>query len=255
MQSRFGAGLLCGGEFVVTIPGSPPRQPTAPVPAATTHPTPQARAASSATPTPPRLNPYVANGPAGPCIALGPATGTANVTVSIWIAAQRLGPCPVVTAAPGAVAAPLPPLDPATLAVQFWQTIPLPVPHPSIPPGYAITGKLAYLVTDGTLTPAHYQRATPLGPLTITARGSYFVDWGDGTLPTWTGPYRQEGGPYPGGQVFHTYDFTGTVNVTVREVWTATWALGPAHGALSTLHTTGTVPGFPVRQLQAVITN
>ena len=153
------------------------------------------------------------------------------------------------------MAAPLPPLDPATLAVQFWQTIPLPVPHPSIPPGYAITGKLAYLVTDGTLTPAHYQRATPLGPLTITARGSYFVDWGDGTLPTWTGPYRQEGGPYPGGQVFHTYDFTGTVNVTVREVWTATWALGPAHGALSVLHTTGTVPGFPVRQLQAVITN
>ncbi len=129
------------------------------------------------------------------------------------------------------------------------------MPHPSIPPGYAVTGKLAYLVTDGTLTPAHYQRATPLGPLTITARGSYFVDWGDGTLPTWTGPYRQEGGPYPGGQVFHTYDFTGTVNVTVREVWTATWALGPAHGALSALHTTGTVPGFPVRQLQAVITN
>ena len=129
------------------------------------------------------------------------------------------------------------------------------MPHPSIPPGYAITGKLAYLVTDGTLTPAHYQRATPLGPLTITARGSYFVDWGDGTLPTWSGPYRQEGGPYPGGQVFHTYDFTGTVNVTVREVWTATWALGPAHGALSALHTTGTVPGFPVRQLQAVITN
>ena len=45
------------------------------------------------------------------------------------------------------------------------------------------------------------------------------------------------------------------MNVTVREVWTATWALGPAHGALNTLQTTGVVAGFPVRQLQAVITN
>jgi hypothetical protein len=130
----------------------------------------------------------------------------------------------------------------------------LPVPRPSIPPGYAITGKIAYLVTHGTVAPARYQRNTPLGILTITARGSYLVDWGDGTLPTWTGPYHEEGGPYPNGRIFHTYDNTGTVTVTVREAWTASWALGPASGVLAALQTTATVAGFPVRQLQAVIT-
>jgi hypothetical protein len=149
----------------------------------------------------------------------------------------------------------VPAIDPASVAVQFWRTIPLPVPHPSIPPGYAITGKLAYLVTDGTLAPARYQRRTPLGTLTITARGSYLVDWGDGTLPAWTGPYRVEGGPYPNGLISHNYDDTGTVTVIVREVWTATWALGRANGVLAALQTAATLADFPVTQLQAVITN
>jgi hypothetical protein len=138
--------------------------------------------------------------------------------------------------------------------VQFWRTIPLPVPHPSIPPGYAITGKLAYLVTDGTVAPARYEKPTPLGALSISARGSYLVDWGDGTFPTWTGPYGEEGGPYPDGLIFHTYDNTGSVTVTLREVWTATWALGSDHGVLAALQTTATVADFSVRQLQAVIT-
>jgi hypothetical protein len=169
--------------------------------------------------------------------------------------AQRLQLCQTPTApAPGLAAAPLPPVDPGTLAVQFWRTIPLPVPRPSIPPGYAITGKLAYLVTHGSVAPARYQRPTPLGTLAITTRGRYLVDWGDGTLPAWTGPYGQEGGPYPNGRIFHTYDNVGTVTVTVREVWTATWALGSAHGVLGALQTTATLAGFPVRQLQAVIT-
>jgi hypothetical protein len=159
-----------------------------------------------------------------------------------------LGACP--TANPQT---PLPAIDPAALAVQFWQTIPLPVPRPSIPPGYAITGKPAYLVTDGTLAPARYQRPTPLGALLIIARGSYLVDWGDGTLPTWTGPYAHEGAPYPNGSIFHTFDNIGPVTVTVREVWTATWSLGPAHGDLNALHTTASITAFPVHQLQAVI--
>ena len=75
-------------------------------------------------------------------------------------------------------------MDPGELAIQFWQKIPLPVPHPSIPPNYAITGLPAYLVTDGTLAPAPYQRETPLDPLSITAHGSYVIDWEDGTSPT-----------------------------------------------------------------------
>src|SRR5262249_25047193 len=150
----------------------------------------------------PPLTPYVANGPTGPCLALGPVSPTANATVSLWMAAQRLQACQTPTAAaPNLAATPFPPVDPGTLAVQFWRTIPLPAPRPSIPPGYAITGKLAYLVTHGTVAPARYQRRTPLGTLAITARGRYMVDWGDGTSPAWTGPYGQEGGPYPDGRI------------------------------------------------------
>jgi hypothetical protein len=233
---RFGGTIDCGGGFVVTTPASQPPHVTLSL----THTPRQA---------PPPLAPYVANGPAGPCIALGPANPV-NATIASWAAAQHLPPCPATGAGP-----PLPPINPATLAVRFWQTIPLPVPKPAIPPGYAITGKAAYLVTNGTLAPAPYQQPTPLGPLTITARGSYLIDWGDGTLPTWTGPYRQEGRAYPNGTIFHTYDNTGTLTVTVREVWTAAWALGPATGALNTLQTTATIAAFPVDQLQAVITS
>jgi hypothetical protein len=147
-----------------------------------------------------------------------------------------------------------PAVNPVMLAVQFWQTIPLAVPKPTIPPGYAITGKPAYLVTDGTLEPGAYQRATPLGRLTIIAHGSYLVDWGDATSPTWTGPYDREGRGYPNGTIAHTYDNVGTVTVTVEESWSATWTLGAAGGVLAALHTTATIADFPVRQIQALIT-
>ena len=78
--------------------------------------------------------------------------------------------------------------------------------------------------------PGSLSTKTPLGPLSITAHGSYVIDWGDGTSPTWNGPYQQEGLPYPNGIVIHTYDNVGTVTVTVQEVWTATWRLGAATG-------------------------
>jgi hypothetical protein len=124
-----------------------------------------------------------------------------------------------------------------------------------VPPGYAITGLPAYLVTDGTLHPNPYLANTPLGPLTIVATGSYLVNWGDGTSPTWAGPYGQEGRPYPNGNIAHTYDNTGFVTVTLDENWSAVWTLGPFHGVLPDLRTVAAIPNFRVSQLQAVITS
>jgi hypothetical protein len=112
----------------------------------------------------------------------------------------------------------------------------------------------AYLVTNGTLAPPPYQRQTPLGPLDITARGSYLVDWGDATGPTWAGPYWQEGRPFPNGNIAHTYDNVKTVTVTVQEVWTATWRLGSATGQLTALSTTATIPDFTIKQIQSILT-
>lgn len=176
---------------------------------------------------------------------LNPADGQNAGAVSIFLIGVY-GLCP---------GAPVPPalaVNPAVLAAQFWQTIPLPVPKPSIPPGYAITGKPAYLVTDGTVDPPSWTNATPLGPLTVTAHGTYRVDWGDGST---TGPFSAEGQPYPQGSIVHTYDVAGTATVTVTEQWTATWTLGAAGGALQQLQTQAAIPNLRIQQLQAVLTH
>lgn len=188
------------------------------------------------------------NGPNGPCLTLTPANPQQNATVTQWLATVRFPACPP---APPQVTAQRPVLDPVTLAVQFWRTIPLPVPRPQVPPGYALTGKPAYLVTNGTTDPAPFVEQTPLGTLTVRAAGSYLVDWGDGS--GWQGPYRSEGQAYPDGNIAHVYDYAGAVTVTVEEQWTAQWSLAGAQGRLGGLHTTAVLGGFAVRQAQAVI--
>lgn len=205
-------------------------------------------APATRTSPPPPMAPYVANGPNGPCIAFGPAGPAPNTTVLAWLQSQHFPPCPAATRPPVAA------IDPTTLAISFWRTVRLPVPRPSVPPGYAVTGMPSYLVTNGTLHPAPFRLATPLGELTVTATGQYMVDWGDGTTPTWSGPYNAEGRPYPNGNIAHTYDNTGTVTITLLENWTATWTIGPDGGTLGGLRTTATIPNFRIGQLQAVIT-
>lgn len=236
-RSEDGQDINCGGGYVIGQPGysdsSPSRAPAHPV--------------SSNVP-PPILVQFVANGPNGPCIALGAPSINSNATVSAWLATLNLPPCPATPTVPARI-------DPQLLAQNFWKTIALPVPKPQIPPGYAITGMPAYLVTNSTTAPAPYVFATPLGQLRIDASGSYFVNWGDLRSPGWSGPFPFEGEPYPNGKISHTYDDVGTVTIVVREAWTATWHLGTATGSLAGLATTATIPNYPIRQEQAVITN
>lgn len=184
-------------------------------------------------------------------MAMGPANPTPNARVTVWLATKHLPPCPPAAAAKG----PPPRPSPAQIALHYWRTIPLPVPHPAVPPGYAVTGKTAYLVTGGTVDPGEYRFATPLGPLTITATGYYLVDWGDGTSPTWTGPYPENGVAWPDGMITHVYDQVASVTLAVHEVWRATWTLAGDRGTLTGLATNGAIAGLPVRQIQAVITS
>jgi hypothetical protein len=161
-----------------------------------------------------------------------------------------LVPCPVPPG-PGVRGRVLP-VSPAQLAERFWYSVRLPVPKPVSQPDFGVTGKLVYLQAGDTNTPPAWTRATPFGALEITAHGVYTVDWGDGS--TSTGPYTTPGGPYPRGVITHTYDVVGTVTITVREYWKATWTIGARGGTLADLRTTGTLPDFPIRQIQAVIT-
>jgi len=155
-------------------------------------------------------------------------------------------PCPAQPRAPGQ---PAPVETPAMVSARYWELIPLPKPQPKIAPGRAITGKLAYLETNGELTHT-YTNSTAFGPLEIVAKGSYTVDWGDGTT---TGPHSFEGKPWPDGEITHGYRDIGSYNVVVTENWTASWRLGGESGVLRTLRTTGRIDDFPVQQIQAVI--
>lgn len=141
------------------------------------------------------------------------------------------------------------PEDPSAIALRYWEQIPLPKPNPTIAPGWAITGKLAYLETNGELRHT-YTNSTAIGPLEIVATGTYYVDWGDGEK---SGPHTVEGKPWPEGTITHEYTWARTYNIVVTERWTATWRLGGKSGTLRELQTTGRIDNFPARQIQAVI--
>jgi hypothetical protein len=233
----------------VQSPATPPQPPQRTPPAHDT------RASGGPPPSVP-VYPYPAVGPNGLCSATGPNQGTPLNIQAFYAAGVVLPSCvPAATTPAPAGNTGLPAIDPAAISVAFWRTVPLPKPDPQVPPGYAVTGLPAYLVTNGTVRPAPYTDNTPLGPLTIVATGTYSVDWGDSSRPAWAGPYGQEGQAYPNGTITHTFDYVGTVTVTVVENWTATWTLGPDHGVLPDLETRAAIPDLQIRQLQAVITN
>lgn len=135
------------------------------------------------------------------------------------------------------------------IARRHWEEIPLPAPRPRIEPGRAITGKVAYLQTNGA-TAHTYTNNTVFGPLYITASGSYTVNWGDGET---TGPYSFEGLAWPDGQITHEYQVVGRYDIVVTEKWSATWSFSGQSGVLRTLQTEGRIDDFPVEQIQAVI--
>ncbi|MPZ89359.1 MAG: hypothetical protein GEU81_15085 [Nitriliruptorales bacterium] len=152
---------------------------------------------------------------------------------------------------PAAGAVPGPALPaPEEIALRFWEQVRLPAPEPHIAPGYAVTGKTAYLET-GAQPNASFERVTPLGTLTIQASAELWVDWGEGEGPQ--GPYASLGGPWPHGEITNVYAEAGTVDVTVTQQWSATWALAGATGTLGGLSTTATIPDLAIEQLQAVL--
>ncbi len=139
---------------------------------------------------------------------------------------------------------------PESYAARYWELVPLPKPKPFIAPGWAITGKLAYMETKGEVRHVYTNATTPFGPLEIFATGRYYVDWGDGET---SGPHSMEGTPWPEGEITHDYVWARTYDIVVTERWTATWQLGGRSGTLRELRTSGRIEDFPARQIQAVI--
>ena len=162
------------------------------------------------------------------------------------------------------------PIDPADAvpAVTIRDTVralvtdQLPRPTLSVPPGYAMTGMPAYLVT-GDEHDLIYNTGRQvdiegfLFDIDISASGVSTVDWGDGSEPV---TYTQPGRPYPDGEVHHTYRDRGDVDITVTDEWeivfTATTATGTTlTDTVTTTLATTTLDDLEVQEYRAVRVN
>ena len=198
--------------------------------------------------------PQLVSSPTGACVVttviyVSTPQDQASLTAANALRMPQFTPqWPLCQGAPAGPAAPAP----AAIAAQFWNSQgenPLMKPAPRIRPGYAVTGKTAYLETGGTVAQA-FNDPTGAGPLQIQASGQFWVDWGDGT--PLAGPYDSTGAPYPDGTITHVWADTGSYVVTVYEKWTARWSLAGQTGTLGGLRTVGRIPAFPVKELVSV---
>ncbi|MFP5309101.1 MAG: hypothetical protein ACLGIR_05925 [Actinomycetes bacterium] len=164
-----------------------------------------------------------------------------------------VGPCP------GAAAATIDP----TPALEFAASIvdQLPRPAPIVEPGEALTGLRMYLELGPELTPGEpltFERTRTLAlgevtvPVTVSAVGTYTVDWGDGS-PVEThdraGRGYREGAP----AVTHVWQDRGTYTVTVQDTWVLT-VRAEGVGTFTLRRTlTPRSRDVPVTEVQAVI--
>jgi hypothetical protein len=147
-------------------------------------------------------------------------------------------------------------IPPAMLRDAITRTIRDDMPRPTVevPPGYALTGMEAYLVTNHQLEYGPVTHTVDLGiavlDVIVTATGVTEVDWGDGTVAT----YHTPGTPWPDGNVTHTYRDTGIVTISVTDIWQVTYRV-PALGIEDTVTAplpSRTLDDFEVQQVQAV---
>jgi hypothetical protein len=147
-------------------------------------------------------------------------------------------------------------IPPAMLRDAITRTIRDDMPRPTVevPPGYALTGMEAYLVTNHQLEYGPATHVVDLGiaelDVTVTATGMTEVDWGDGTVVT----YHVPGTPWPEGNVTHTYRDTGIVTISVTDIWQVTYRV-PELGIEDTITAplpAQTLEDFEVQQVQAV---
>lgn len=120
-------------------------------------------------------------------------------------------------------------LDPDDVAAMYWEGASSPPPPTPlhVAPGRALTGLPAYLEIGGD-NPYTETHDTPLGVLTFSMTPRYVVSWGDGaTVET-----ESQGGPYPDGDLVHTYTDAEAITITVDAYWRTGWTLAGESGSL-----------------------
>lgn len=144
-----------------------------------------------------------------------------------------------------------PGVTPEQVAFAFLREIVPPGPDPWIAPGFALSGKRAFLETRAPLS-VPQAHPTPMGTLEVTLKATSFeVDWGDGSGSD-QGPFAAPGQPWPDGTARHTYTDVNRYDVVVTQSWDAQWRLAGQAGVLRGLTSIDRLEDFEVRQLQAV---
>lgn len=144
-------------------------------------------------------------------------------------------------------------VSPSQIVTAYWkQTIvnQLPSPNYSIPPGFALTGMPAFLVSNCVLNRRFYDQ-TQIGTADIVAQGQIWVRW-DNNLP-WSGPYQSCGTPWPNGTISHVYQTSRQATISVKETWTANWTLNTSSGSLSGLNTSAPNSLLTIKSLYSEI--
>lgn len=135
---------------------------------------------------------------------------------------------------------------------ELLHTEPLPRPSLDVPPGRAMVGMPAYLVTDHVLEHELAPRTLHVGltsfSLSWQASGVSRVDWGDGTVTSHT----VGGAAWPEGEVVHTYREDGTFDVSVTDTWTIDYRVGPITGRIVETLEPVVLRGLEVEQRQAI---
>ena len=131
-------------------------------------------------------------------------------------------------------------------------TTQLPLPAPQIEPGWSLTGLPAYLEIGAptTYTAEVAGEALPV-VVTFEASASYRVVWGDGTVTE----HVSAGGPYPDGDVTHTYADAGEHTVTVTPIWNISAQGGGQSFSFEDVELVSSSVEAPVRELQSVRTS
>lgn len=182
-----------------------------------------------------------------PLSQVGPGTLTYEEAVALSIGqAEALiqdgfVPCPGVDLGAG---------SPEAWAREYLRTVVLPVPAPVVAPGEMVVGWAAFLEVGSPLGHRIDEPATPFGPATFQLTSTVTVDWGDGEV---TGPVATAGGPFPDGDLTHTYLRQGAYDIVVTQEWVATWQVGGETGTVTGLVTEAVLEDFPVQEIEAVI--
>jgi hypothetical protein len=107
------------------------------------------------------------------------------------------------------------------------------------PPNGVLSGLPAYFQANppANLRPQQFGGPQVTESITIVA-AHYTWDWGDNTAVLKT---DDPGGPYPGGQVTHTYDRSAHLVAALTTEWSATYTITVAGQTFGPYNATGTV--------------